>query len=109
VQAVRLAVNVILDGSASSRWEPHDCSPFLVQSSDTGTYVHESVIVGCCTVTHRLVDALWPSRGAACQSTIPHPSLPVIMQGELSMAEWQGGIPVEDSSRAMDQCWIVIS
>ena len=25
----------------------------------------------------------------------------VIMQGELNMAEWQGGIPVEDSSCAM--------
>ena len=25
----------------------------------------------------------------------------VIMQGELNMAEWQGGIPVEDLSRAM--------
>jgi hypothetical protein len=74
-----------------------------VYSSDAGTYGYElgyeSAIVRCCTVTHRLVDALWPSRGAACQSTMPH--LPVIMQGELSMAGWQGGIPVEDSSRAM--------
>lgn len=69
-----------------------------MQFSGAGVYGYEYAVV--CTVIHRLVAALWLSRhgGALCQSTM----LPsVIMQGELNMAEWQGGIPVEDSSRAM--------
>ena len=49
---------------------PHGCSPFPEQSSGAGTYGYKYAVV--CTVTHRLVAALWLSRGASCQSIMLH-------------------------------------
>jgi hypothetical protein len=74
VQSVRLAVN--LDSSVSSLSGLQDWSPFPVQSSGAGAYAYEYAVVKFCVATpratHRLVAALWPSRGAVCQFTMPH-------------------------------------